>query len=149
MLILGLLPSIYCTAAHAIATDTATFVLQLPLKLLHHAAHSIATANHCTATQLLRSKQLKDSTQLFDIQVKFPSTTEAPWMLNHVVPLETLSCCNTALREPNFSALLKSHQPLCAAAASASCCSLFSSSTLSCSSMWSSATISRLISLPS
>ena len=49
LLMLGLLPSIYCTialctAAHATAIDTPTFVLQLPLKLLHHAAHSTATA---------------------------------------------------------------------------------------------------------
>ena len=111
LLMLGLLPSIHCTvahyiAAHATATNTATSVLQLPLKLLHHAAHSTDTANCCTTTQLLRSKQLKDSAQLFDRQVKLPSTTEAPWMLNHVVPLETLSCCNTALQKPSFSALL-------------------------------------------
>ena len=71
LLMLGLLPSIYCTAAlctvaHATATDTVTFVLQLPLRLLHHAAHSTATGNYCTATQLPRSKQLKDSAQLFD-----------------------------------------------------------------------------------
>jgi len=56
---LGLLPFICCTAttcsaAHDIASATATFVLQLPLNTLHHAAHSTAAA-----TQLLRSKQLK------------------------------------------------------------------------------------------
>ena len=71
LLMLGLLPSIHytaalCNAAHAIAIDTATFVLQLPLKLLHHAAHSIATANCCTATQFPRSKQMKDFAQSFD-----------------------------------------------------------------------------------
>ena len=115
LLMLGLLPLNSAlllpsyTAAHATATDSATSVLQLPLKLLHHAAHSTTAANGYTATQLLRSKQLNNSAQLFDRQVKLPSTTEAPWMLNHAVPLEALSCCNTALREPSFSALLKSH----------------------------------------
>ena len=67
LLMLGLLPSIHCTAAlctaaHATVTDTTTSVLHLPLKLLHHAAYSTATANCCTETQLLRSKKLKDST---------------------------------------------------------------------------------------
>ena len=65
LLMLCLLPSIHCTAAlctaaHATATDTATSVLQLSLKFLHHVAHSTATANYCTTTQLLRVKQLKD-----------------------------------------------------------------------------------------
>ena len=55
LLMLGLLPSIhraaaFCTATHVTAIDTATSVLQLPLKSLHHAAHSTATANCCTAT---------------------------------------------------------------------------------------------------
>ena len=59
LLMLGLLPSIHCIVAHATATDIAMFVLQLPLKLLHHVAHSTAIANYCTATQLLRSKKLK------------------------------------------------------------------------------------------
>ena len=76
-LMLGLLPSIHCvvalyTTAHVTATDTATFILQLPFNFLHHAAHSTATANCCTATQLLRSKQLKAFAQLFDRQVKLP-----------------------------------------------------------------------------
>ena len=61
---LALLPFIHCTAAscnvaHDSDTATATSILQLPLKMLHHVAHTIATANFCTATQLLRSKQLK------------------------------------------------------------------------------------------
>ena len=76
---LGLLTSIHydaalCTAARVTTTDTATSVLHLPLKLLHHAAHSIATANCCTATQLLRSKQLKDITQNPDRQVSLAAS---------------------------------------------------------------------------
>ena len=80
LLILGLLLSIHCTAAlcttaHVTATDTATSVLQLPLKLLHHVAYSTTTANCCTATQLLRSKQLKDSCPIVDRQVRLHPIT--------------------------------------------------------------------------
>ena len=61
---LGLLPLIHCaaapcTATHDTAIVTAISVLQLPLNMLHHVAHSTAIANYYTATQLLRSKQLK------------------------------------------------------------------------------------------
>ena len=65
LLKLGLLPLNstlllpFCTAAHDSATATATFVLQFPLNMLHHAAHSTSTTDCCTLTVLLRSKQLK------------------------------------------------------------------------------------------
>ena len=76
---LGLLPSIdyvdaSYTISHVTTTYTATSVLQLPLKLLRRAA------NCCTATQLLRSKQLKDITQqLADNSVWLHLITEAPY----------------------------------------------------------------------
>ena len=80
---LGLLPSIHCvvslcTAAHVTAIDTTTYVLQLPLNLLHHAAHSTATTNYCTTTQLARSKKLKDSCPIVDRQVRLHPITETP-----------------------------------------------------------------------
>ena len=114
LLMLGLLPSIHCTAAfytiaHAIATNTATSVLQLPLNLLHHAAHSTTTANCCTATQLPRSKQLKDSCPIVDRYVRLPLITEAPWLLIYAIPLKPLLCCNIALYEHNLSVLLPLH----------------------------------------
>ena len=93
LLMLGLLPSIhcavaFCTAAHVTATDTATFVLQLPLNLLHLAAHSTATANCYTATQMLRSKQLKDPCPIIDRQVGLHLITEAPLATALQCPLE-------------------------------------------------------------
>ena len=61
---LSLLALIHCvaaisTATHDTATVTAASILQLPLNMLHHDAHNTSTANFCTTTQLLRSKQLK------------------------------------------------------------------------------------------
>ena len=114
LLMLALLPSIHCAAAfciaaHHSATVTSTSVLQLPLKLLHHAAYSIATANYCTATQLLRSKKLKDITQqLIDKSVWLHLITETPY----VAALHCLSRASALLLFCTAYTLLKSHQPL-------------------------------------
>ena len=99
LLMLGLQPLIHCataicTAAHDSPTITATSVLQLPLKMLHHAAHSTATANYCTATQLLRVKQLKDITQNPDRQV---SLAASPSVASLCRPSRALHCCCSAL----------------------------------------------------
>ena len=84
---LGLLPSIHCTdplytTAHVTTTDTTTSVMQLPLNLLHRAA------NYCTATQLLRSKQLKDPWPIIDKQVRLHLIIEAPLAVALSCPLE-------------------------------------------------------------
>ena len=95
-----------CTAAHDSAIVTATFVLQFPLKLLHRAAHSTATANCCIATQLLRNKQLKDPCPIIDRQVGLHLITEAPLVVAlHCPPKATvlLQLCTAS------SVLLKSH----------------------------------------
>ena len=93
---LGLLPLIHCTAAictaaHDFATVIVAFVLQIPFKMLHHAAHSTATANCSISTQLLRSKQLKDHHTITENKsVGLHFITEAP--------STTLLCLSEALR---------------------------------------------------
>ena len=70
---LGLLPLITAllllsrTTAHDAATANATYVLQLPLNLLHCAA------NCSTATQLLR-ETTEDSCPIFDKQVSWAAS---------------------------------------------------------------------------
>ena len=57
-----------------------------PSQILHHVAHSTATANCCTATQWLRSKQMKYHYPILDRQVS--------WVASHHW---SILCCCSAL----------------------------------------------------
>lgn len=102
LLMLGLLPFIHCTAtsctfAHDTATVTATSILHLPIKMLHHVSRSTATANCYIATQSLRSTQLKIHPKV-DMLVSLESgclvMLKLPLLLIYADPLLLLRCYN-------------------------------------------------------